>query len=108
MRTWTTVAAVLAVVGALAYVASLNTAPIGEIDLFVKAFSDVPTWLALLGSFVIGASLVALVFTWPILRLKLNVRRARRRIDQLEQELHGLRTLPLGEETAEARHAQES
>jgi hypothetical protein len=93
---------VLAVAGAAVYFAAVNATPIAEINLYFARPQNVPVWQALLGALLGGAGLAALVFTWPILRLKLGMRRAQRRIAQLEQELHGLRTLPLADDIAPA------
>ncbi len=51
-----------------------------------------------LGAFLLGAALTAVAFTWPILRVRLRLRRESKRVAQLEQEVHGLRTLPLNED----------
>jgi hypothetical protein len=95
VRTWLTVAVVLAAAGAAVYFASANATPIAEINLYFARPQNVPVWQALLAALLAGAALAALVFSWPIVRLNLGMRRARRRIATLERELHGLRTLPL-------------
>jgi len=64
--------------------------------------------LLVLGAFLIGVGLTALVFTWPIIRVRLRLRRESRRVAQLEQEVHGLRTLPLSDDDeAKAVEARE-
>ena len=98
MRVWIRVAGVLGILGVLVYLASRNTHPIGAIDLGFASYAQIPLWQALLGSALVGAALAALICSWPIVRLKLGARRSHRRIADLEQELHGLRTLPLGDE----------
>ncbi len=68
-----------------------------EVDLGFATL-QAPLWLALLGSLLLGALAAGLACSWPILRYRLRLRRSRQRIQELEQELHGLRTLPLGGE----------
>jgi uncharacterized integral membrane protein len=51
---------------------------------------------------VLGAAAATMVLTWQLLRLKMEVRRQTRRIAQLEQEVHGLRTLPIASDGAVA------
>jgi uncharacterized membrane protein YciS (DUF1049 family) len=106
VRTVVIVIVVLAVAGGLVYVGAQNTLPIATIDLYVVRYTDVPLWLALALSILVGAALAALVFSLPIMRLKLRVRRAHKRVTELEREVHGLRTLPL--EAGEARASGES
>ena len=108
MRTWITVALVLIAIGGLWYLASLNAVPVGEINLYFARFAEVPLWRALVGSLVIGAALAAVILSWPLLRLKLSLRRTEKRIAQLERELHGLRTLPLTDEDSVATQAREA
>jgi hypothetical protein len=40
------------------------------------------------------------LYSWPLTRAKLTTRRQAKRIAQLEQEIHGLRTLPIATEGA--------
>jgi hypothetical protein len=44
--------------------------------------------------------------TWPLVRLKLHTRRHQRRIAELEQEVHGLRTLPITTDTPRPTNTQ--
>ena len=44
-------------------------------------------------------ALATLLFAWPLARAKLATRRQTKRIAQLEQEIHGLRTLPIASES---------
>ena len=44
---------------------------------------------------------------WPLFRLRMRVRRQERGIDELEQEIHGLRTLPISDEAAPEQKLQE-
>jgi uncharacterized membrane protein YciS (DUF1049 family) len=92
--------AVLAIAVVAVLLATRNDAPV-SMDLLVFAATDVPLWGVLLGALATGGALVAGVLSWPYLRLRLRVRSQARQITRLEQEVHGLRTLPLpDEETA--------
>ena len=104
MRTW--LAAIVAlVVGALVvYAAWLNPEPVAQVDWVFGRAQGVPLWRVLAVSGLLGSVLTALVLMLPALRLKLRLRRAQRRIAQLEQEVHGLRTLPLDEEIRDMSH----
>lgn len=79
------------------YVTTQNGAPV-SIDLLFTTASGVPAWSVLLGSFAAGAIASGLALAWPLLRLRFKVRRQTRRVARLEQEVHGLRTLPLSPE----------
>ncbi len=76
-------------------------------------FGDVvlrqPLGFAVLAAFLLGAALTAVAFSWPIVRVRLRLRRESKRVAQLEQEVHGLRTLPLSEDDdAKAVEAREA
>jgi hypothetical protein len=47
-----------------------------------------------------------LLLVWPLLRLKMQSRRQSKRMAELEQELHGLRTLPIASDVASPSSAQ--
>jgi uncharacterized integral membrane protein len=78
-----------------------NQKEIVSVHLMVVTFDEVPVWQALLISLLAGAGATALACAWPLTRYRLRLRRARQRMAELEQEVHGLRTLPLGEDEAE-------
>ena len=107
MRQALTAVAALALVSVVGWFAYQNTGRIQEINLLIARPTEVPVWMALFSSAIVGAALAVGFLSWPLLRTRLRVRRQARNIDELEQELHGLRTLPLSEETPE-RQAQES
>ncbi len=107
MRQAITAAAALALVSVVGWFAYQNTGRIPEINLLVAHPTDVPVWMALFSSAIVGAALAVGFLSWPLCRMRLRVRRQERSIGELEQEIHGLRTLPLSEETPE-RQAQES
>lgn len=73
------------------------------VHLILVSFADVPLWGVLLGSFLCGGVVVALILSWPYTRLRLRARSQARHITRLEQEVHGLRTLPLPDEIPQAR-----
>ena len=87
-------AVAVAVIAYAVYVVSQNGQPV-TIQLLFTSVVGAPVWSLLLGSFAAGVSLTALAFSWPLLRLRLAVRRQTRHVTRLEQEVHGLRTLPL-------------
>jgi uncharacterized membrane protein YciS (DUF1049 family) len=63
-------------------------------------------WAAMVASAIVGAALASLVLAWPLTRAKLATRRQTRRIAQLEQEVHGLRTLPIASDPATSTSPQ--
>jgi uncharacterized integral membrane protein len=65
---------------------------------FIK--QPMPLWSALVTSAVFGAAAASLLLTWPVIRLKVQARRQAKRIAELEQEVHGLRTLPIAGDAA--------
>jgi uncharacterized membrane protein YciS (DUF1049 family) len=62
-------------------------------------------WGALVASAAFGAVAAVLVLIWPVIRLKVQSRRQSKRIAELEQEIHGLRTLPIAGDAAGASSA---
>ena len=97
MRGLLSLGAVVAVAIVAILLATRNDARV-SMDLLVFAAQDLPLWGVLLGAFATGGLLVAAILSWPYLRLRLRVRSQDRQITRLEQEVHGLRTLPLPEE----------
>lgn len=90
-----------------AYLVSANLEPEVTLQLGFTSLG-LALWQALIGSFVAGVVGVVLAFGWPVIRIRLRVRRQVRQVRELEQEIHGLRTLPLiDDETAETRTATE-
>ncbi len=78
------------------------------VRLLVAQFTDVRAWLVIVVSLLAGATLAGLACSLPIVRYRLRLRRSRQRIAELEQELHGLRTLPLGDEAKGEPRAREA
>lgn len=95
------------VVGYAAVLVSENDQRV-HIDLIFRTFEQVPSWLVILGSLLLGALATGLACSWPIVRYRLRLRRSRHRIGELEQELHGLRTLPLEEKSSAEAQAREA
>jgi uncharacterized integral membrane protein len=99
MRNWASIALGVLLAGLLVYVVISNN------DLVVVTLPLLkwPTklWAAMVASAIVGAGATLLLTTWPLVRLKLQSRRHIKRIAQLEQELHGLRTLPIASEPAQ-------
>ncbi len=102
MRTWISFIVLALIIVGVSLFVSRNAAPV-DIDLGFDIVREVPLWMSLLAAALIGAMLTVLFFTWPLLSLRLKVRRESKRITELEQEVHGLRTLPLSDEAPEAQ-----
>lgn len=96
------IAIVVAIALYAAVVARLNATTF-ELDLFFVRLPGVELWMLLFGALLLGAAAAALALSWPYFRLRLLARRQGRRITQLEQEVHGLRTLPLTDEDSTKR-----
>jgi hypothetical protein len=72
-----------------------------EVHFFGDPITGVPVWQVMVVSLLLGAGVSAVACAWPLVRYRLRLRRDRLRITELEREVHGLRTLPLGEGEAE-------
>lgn len=101
MRMVLRVLLLVVVVGYAAWLVSQN-GELVNVNLIFMKLTDVPAWLVILGSLLLGALATGLACSWPIVRYRLRLRKSRQRIAELEQELHGLRTLPLEVEKEEA------
>lgn len=104
MRAWSTLIGG-ALLAALVVYAVLSN---GQEVIVNLPFFAWPTklWGAMVASAIVGAALSTLLFAWPLTRAKLATRRQTRRIAQLEQEIHGLRTLPIANESVSATTPQ--
>jgi len=87
-----------------AFFALKNLEPV-SLDLVFFELGPMPMALASLAAVGVGALLAGLVLAWPVLHARSQRRRDLRRIEELERELHGLRTLPLNSRDAEASKA---
>jgi len=85
----------------LAVLATRNTEPV-NLDFWFSELLGIPSWLVVVGAALVGALTASALLAWPLARLGLRSRQERRRIEQLEQEIHGLRTLPLADELRSA------
>ena len=93
MRTWGSVVVGIAVLVLMIFVVLSNDTEVTVVLPLVQWRTKL--WGAMVGSAVFGAAASMVLVTWPLVRLKLQSRRHTRRIAQLEQEVHGLRTLPI-------------
>ena len=98
----------LLLVGWGAYLFGKGNGEIVAVDLLMRTLPGVPLWAALLGSAAVGALLALFALSPSLVRLRLRTRRQSRDIDKLEQEVHGLRTLPLSDEIETAEPVKES
>jgi uncharacterized integral membrane protein len=105
MRTWGTV--VVGIVFAVLLVSAVlsNTQDVIVALPLVEPWRT-KLWAALVASAVFGAAASLILVTWPLMRLKLQSRKHSKRIAQLEQEVHGLRTLPIANDAASSSSAQ--
>jgi uncharacterized integral membrane protein len=104
MRTWATVAAGILLTALLIFVVISNS---DEVTVVLPLLQwRTKLWGAMVGSAIVGASASLVLVTWPLVRLKLHARRHQRRIAELEQEVHGLRTLPIATDTPRPSSAQ--
>jgi uncharacterized membrane protein YciS (DUF1049 family) len=108
MKTGLWIALALVLVVYAAFVVANNGDHVTLNLLFVR-LDLVPVWQILLITLLGGGAIATLLFTLPFVRLRLRVRSQSREIRRLEQEVHGLRTLPLTEtdEPGAARSARE-
>lgn len=102
MRSWIAAAAALSAALYLTLVATRNSELL-RVNLLFLTIEQVPAWAALLGSLLLGVAAASLLLAWPFLRLRLRLRSQSRRITRLEQEVHGLRTLPLSDQEPRSR-----
>ena len=98
MRSWAAIGLGVLLAALLVYVVISNN----DIVVVTLPLVKWPTklWAAMVVSAVVGAAATMLLTSWPLVRLKLQSRRYTRRIAELEQEVHGLRTLPIAGEPA--------
>ncbi len=106
MRIWISFILLALIIVGVSLFVSRNADPV-SVDLGFRTLVDVPLWMSLLGAGLLGAALAVAFFSWPLVSLRLRVRRGGKRITELEQEVHGLRTLPLSEEAPEPSQASE-
>ena len=102
MRSWISLGTAVLFAALLVYTVISNT---DQVTVVIPMWQwRTKLWAAMIGSAIVGAVATSLMVSWPLLRLKLQQRRHTRRIAELEQEIHGLRTLPIaGDSSASAR-----
>jgi len=103
MRGWGSLVFAAGVAALVIYVVISNGDPVTIVLPFIKQTTEL--WKALVVAAAFGAAAASLVLTWPVIRLKVQARRQSKRIAELEQELHGLRTLPIAGDAAGASSA---
>ena len=104
MRTWVTVAAGILLAALLIFVVLSNAEDVTVVLPMLQW--ETKLWSAMVASAIVGASASLVLVTWPLVRLKLHTRRHQRRIAELEQEVHGLRTLPITTDTPRPTNTQ--
>ena len=102
MKSLLLVGGVILIVVGSAFLAGRNSEQVG-VDLLLFSLNGIPLWGVLIGAFLLGGLLAGLALSWPLLRLRLKLRMQARQITRLEQEVHGLRTLPLPDEVSGVR-----
>jgi uncharacterized integral membrane protein len=95
VRFWFIALAALTASVLLVYAALRNSGSVAHVDWVFGSANDVPLWRVLATTALLGGIAAATALCVPVIRLRLRLRRAERRIAQLEQEVHGLRTLPV-------------
>jgi len=98
MRGWGSLVFAVLVAAVVVALVVGNGEPISVNLLLVQWPTKV--WGALVAAAAFGAAAATVVLIWPVIRLKVQARRQTRRIAELEQEIHGLRTLPIASDTA--------
>jgi hypothetical protein len=84
----------------LGYRLAAANAPLVEVDFLAGRVEGVALWKALLGAFAIGAGSVGAFALLQMARTALLTRRYRKKLLDLEVEVHQLRNLPLVPEEA--------
>ncbi len=98
-------AAALAVYTAVIVVANSDKV---TVELGFATVDTVPLWIPLVGALLLGVAVTALLLSVPLVRQRFQLRRQSRRVSELEQEVHGLRMLPIGEGGAAQDQAREA
>ncbi len=68
------------------------------VNFLLGSTPEIPLWVVVLGAFVIGAAVSAVLFGLFLIRSKLQRRRYQKAVANLEDEVHQLRTLPISAE----------
>lgn len=103
MRGWISLALALLFALGVAYFVTANLVSV-SVQLPGVTLEE-PLWLAMLAALLVGAAAALGACGLSIVRLKLEVRRQAKRVAELEQEVHGLRTLPIAGDATSATSA---
>ena len=87
----------IAAIVIVALFAISNNEPV-QLNLLFGTFGPVPLSVFVIFAVVFGAAITAAALGWTVASARMQTRRDARRIAELEQEVHGLRTLPMVEE----------
>jgi len=98
MRAWGTLA-FAALVAAIVVALVVGNGEAVRVN-FLFGQWDTKVWGALVAAAAFGAAAASAMLAWPVTRAKMQSRRQTKRIAELEQEIHGLRTLPIAREAA--------
>lgn len=101
------VAATVAVLLYVAVFAISNMEPV-LLDLVFFEIGPLPLALVALLAMGTGAAAASLALAWPVVQGRVQKRKDTRKIEELEREVHGLRTLPLSDEELDRPHGSES
>jgi uncharacterized integral membrane protein len=74
-----------------------NSEPV-KLNLLFGEFGPVPLSVFVILAVAFGAAVCAGTLGWTVASARMQTRRDAKRIAELEQEVHGLRTLPMVEE----------
>ena len=77
---------------------AINNSETVTLNLVLGEVGPLPLSLFSILSAVFGAAITATVLGWTVAGARMQARRDAKRIAELEQEVHGLRTLPMVEE----------
>jgi len=100
MRGWGSLALAVLLAAIVVTLVVKNGDPV-TVNLLITEWPT-KVWGAMVASAVVGAGAAVLLLVWPITRAKMQTRRQAKRIAELEQEVHGLRTLPIARDAAGA------
>jgi len=100
---------VAAAVAALLYVAvfAMKNMEPAVLDLVFFEIGPMPVALVALVAMGAGAALASLALAWPVLQGRVQQRRDTRKIEELEREVHGLRTLPISDDQLDSTRVPE-
>jgi uncharacterized integral membrane protein len=101
MKSWISVGTAILFAALLVYTVISNTDEVTVVIPMVQWRTKL--WAAMIGSAIVGGVVTSLMVFLPLSRLWLRQRRHTRRIAELEQELHGLRTAPIAGDGASPR-----